>query len=825
MSDIQFSASLNKEELEKGFRESNKSAGEWAKGIERAGEQADQGLSKMTKSFKESIDEQKKFIQSIEFEIKRLQKAYDAAAPGVGKGGIGGLGEQLRHAKRSLAEEQGKLIELQKEQTQANQKEDASTQSLTSSISKWALSLGGAVMILNTLKKALLETTVGLNIFNQIGAVTKQILNDIVTGVGFSMVNIQNAIQVQRQLNAMRLEDKVSSYEAAKYMNQYYKLYSQSIDQTKNYAERLRITNEAIDAHNKAIDAQIETTKKHLIAVGNLMRSQPDVEKLKMQYIDLMTTLVNLDTQRDSQIRRLISQRSGYEKEEAQKMIDDRKKLFDAWGAEIERQNKIWEERNDIAKKITEQEKLLVDAVVEGTDKEVRAIGRRIAELKKELEIREDLKKSIIDAMAFEGFVPSQITGGLTTPSVLPQFKQEKKSKTVEQVIQEMNTLSKASDRFMDQAKIAKDKANKDEEEALEKQLKLRWQITDGIYRLADGLREVLGLDQKQLEVLNITLNTIASGDFVGGTIAFISTFITTIAEIFTRAESSAEIFERRMAQLNHRLEENQRLIDKAARGGGTEDAYIKRIMLLREQLAEAQEAMRKFIAGAPGHPTPSAAMMEMLKESFGITEILNAIEDISEAWGDFMRGGMTENTIADTIAQGFQEGKTSVDDFADYMNQVLMDAVVNIFKENILQSPLMKAYIDAATLSLSDNILTEEEKNNLIRLGKEFSDTMKPTWEGLTSALDMGGDIGRPGLTGQIQRSITEETGSLLAGLWRKSSDDTRQIRDYSKMGVDNLMRIEANTAQTVTELRFAVVELKSIVNNTKPVYVNDLG
>jgi|GEM_PF-2635925 len=79
-------------------------------------------------------------------------------------------------------------------------------------------------------------------------------------------------------------------------------------------------------------------------------------------------------------------------------------------------------------------------------------------------------------------------------------------------------------------------------------------------------------------------------------------------------------------------------------------------------------------------------------------------------------------------------------------------------------------------------------------------------------------------GLTRSAQ-SLTEETGGELAGIWRKTSDDTRQIRDYTKEGINHLVRIEANTYNTVVELQNAVNELKGsntrleqIVTNTKP-------
>ena len=87
------------------------------------------------------------------------------------------------------------------------------------------------------------------------------------------------------------------------------------------------------------------------------------------------------------------------------------------------------------------------------------------------------------------------------------------------------------------------------------------------------------------------------------------------------------------------------------------------------------------------------------------------------------------------------------------------------------------------------------------------------------------GGDQqARQGLSGQIRREITEETGTELAGLIRRQSDDLRVVRDYTKSGVTHLTKIEKNTQDTVLELQNAVVELKDINKNTKQAYTGAL-
>lgn len=62
-------------------------------------------------------------------------------------------------------------------------------------------------------------------------------------------------------------------------------------------------------------------------------------------------------------------------------------------------------------------------------------------------------------------------------------------------------------------------------------------------------------------------------------------------------------------------------------------------------------------------------------------------------------------------------------------------------------------------------------------------------------------------GLSGQIQRNISEETGTELAGLFRRFADEQRVVKDYSILGVNHLIGIEANTFNTVLRFDSAIV------------------
>ncbi len=111
--------------------------------------------------------------------------------------------------------------------------------------------------------------------------------------------------------------------------------------------------------------------------------------------------------------------------------------------------------------------------------------------------------------------------------------------------------------------------------------------------------------------------------------------------------------------------------------------------------------------------------------------------------------------------------------------------------------------------------------------------------------AASFGFDVFQPdnaaqqGLAGGISRVMTEETSGEIMGLMRGQYDITRNLfviteayyeRERENYGsILSLIaintKIETNTANTVIELQKSVLELKSIAENTKNSYLNDLG
>ena len=81
---------------------------------------------------------------------------------------------------------------------------------------------------------------------------------------------------------------------------------------------------------------------------------------------------------------------------------------------------------------------------------------------------------------------------------------------------------------------------------------------------------------------------------------------------------------------------------------------------------------------------------------------------------------------------------------------------------------------------------------------------------------------------TNQITRALTEDTGSALMGLWRRSVDEQIKASNILSQSNGYLFAIAANTLRTADnteKLESAVIQLELISDNTKKSYLNDMG
>lgn len=368
------------------------------------------------------------------------------------------------------------------------------------------------------------------------------------------------------------------------------------------------------------------------------------------------------------------------------------------------------------------------------------------------------------------------------------------------------------------------------------------------INQVAGGLRDAGALFAKfgeedvaellgQLAGVAEGVGQIMTGDVVGGSLAILNSAIT------VEIDSDTAKFEKEIDRLSIVL---NRLSRDVADAYGL-DKIDTRLDALKEEsaLMEANknalqaelEARKKvkFLGITVGNKgRGSGTDAEKVKEfEDAIDELEHKLRNLKLEIYETLTA-TTSDSITDAIIQGFKDGKTSIEDFAGTFEDLMKDAIIESFKLRYLENVTQDFFEQFGALAQSDNILTPEE---IEELRHTFSNLIANSESELSALNDilLGAGIdgglfgvdkeGKDGLSGAIRREITEETGTELAGLMRRIAEDVNSGLIAGRESLENLILIQQNTFNTVTELQNAVVELKLIADNTKESLLHDLA
>ena len=381
--------------------------------------QAQKAQEDFHKTVKTNTQREKGLIEDIEESLAGLREARRKA---FNVEDIEKYNRKIKEAERDL-----------QEYNQAGLKAQKTTESFSSSISKWVLSLGGAAMILGKLKEAFLQTVQGMNLFNNVAAVTKQALNDIVSGTGLSIANMRTALLAQQQLNNLRLKDYKVNLQISKYNREFQEQYAKSVDQTLSDTEKLAAIDGALASHAKMVKIQLENIKEEIDIYKGLVEANPTNEKYIQQLFALLGQYEETKAQAAAETKRLFSRQTGIKKETEQKELEERKKMIDAWHKEIEEDNKkaleIQQKFQDLSLKLLDDyDKSVIDSL-EGAEKlkaqreydlkQIAAFKKQLEALGKLSDIQEEqfqvlvgnINKAFADAMVkYTKLTPDQKT-------------------------------------------------------------------------------------------------------------------------------------------------------------------------------------------------------------------------------------------------------------------------------------------------------------------------------------------------------------------------------------------------------------------------------
>lgn len=236
----------------------------------------------------------------------------------------------------------------------------------------------------------------------------------------------------------------------------------------------------------------------------------------------------------------------------------------------------------------------------------------------------------------------------------------------------------------------------------------------------------------------------------------------------------------------------------------------------------EFNEELANTLLGLDGLPKETKNALNALIEYH--TEIEEATEAMDSAIGSI--AGSISNNLYSALTDAWDAGTDSFQAFKESVSEGLKDIVSQmvfnaVFADSFskLQSDLKQSFGIGGDKDVTDDVAT------LLASAPE----LLAAWEeAMTSAENAAKSAGfdwstsmgtSTGLTGQIEKNLTEDTGTELVGLYRRNADDTRIIRDYTKIGISYLLNIDRNTANTVARLDSAIIELQAINKNTKGV------
>lgn len=443
-----------------------------------------------------------------------------------------------------------------------------------------------------------------------------------------------------------------------------------------------------------------------------------------------------------------------------------------------------------LEQKISEQERLMLEAAEAGNRAEVKVIQERIAQLKEELRLRNMLVNAIyaqsrandvITNVQSGAFQPAAPSGSVGAPSTggkaagsrywqTPVFDLETAKKTLSVMDAQAVTA-----RNQEAIKKKLKKVDDEVKEITEEELEVRLQIADAIAQTVSAMQSAGLMSEQTANMMRDVakgFEQMLTGNFIGFAASAISQMIIAFSGLLDNSETKAEQLNRQIEEMNELLEYQERLIERSSRLGGERDARQETVDILTKQYEDLAAQLehyqaelarfegRKVIWAWEGNPGEAKDMIEELTPAVEAAQ--QALEDAKQSLNDLLTGGVTQNTIADSIAEGFRSGKASVRDFADYMNNILLDAVTRVFSTRILGEQINSITELIASSIESDGTLTDDEIARIKADYQAIVERYRGVWDGLTESLNTGDNDAT--LKGAI-KGITEETAGVLAG------------------------------------------------------------
>ena len=347
-----------------------------------------------------------------------------------------------------------------------------------------------------------------------------------------------------------------------------------------------------------------------------------------------------------------------------------------------------------------------------------------------------------------------------------------------------------------------------------------------------------LDLTKEQEELLNgiaSTLTQLAQGNLMGAAASFLSTIVKGIAS--TKDLTPEEVNERQLESINKSVSRTNELLDYQLNilagldGSDWFSSAVKNLAELNQELSAAKRKLEQITVYSTDRGKQKIDTSKWTQEQWmkalnqtdkgefsfdGLEEgaqqyldlwieIENKIKTIENEQKSRMLG-FNETDIASGIADGILNGlkvaENGLGGFAESFGN-LMEAYGKKSLETFLNEKYLKdLYAKAFEMADDEDGLSDIDLQELERLYTEAAKGGQEYYDRISKLFSFGETPGQNALTG-IERSLTEDTGSLLAGLFTALRIDVKEI----------LKNMAAADNDTVQKLSY----LKEIAENTR--------
>ncbi|MDM8174794.1 hypothetical protein QT327_10575 [Olivibacter sp. 47] len=363
--------------------------------------------------------------------------------------------------------------------------------------------------------------------------------------------------------------------------------------------------------------------------------------------------------------------------------------------------------------------------------------------------------------------------------------------------------------------------------------------VGDGLERIgvgSEGLIETIG------KLANITggLSEFSKGlaDFATtknptGIITGAIKTITSVIDLFNtkdkRLQKQIEGYQKALRSLEQQYNQLQRSIENSVGSSYYDDsaAAVKNL----------QEQVKNLTAARDAESKKKKADKDAIDAyNDQIIAANNAIQDLQKTVSEQLlqtNFKQLSDNLANALLTAFEAGENGIEALNDTFDQFIKNALANSLKLKLIE-PLMKKMTDDLTKYMlgNDNSLVGYDftswRKQLEDAGKDFNEALDEAYKGL--GLSKNSQESDKGITGQINRSITEDTAnkwmgaqlniySITKNLYSEAQLQSKIQQNCLNMATKSLntaLNIEKNTAATVDRLDTAVGYLIAIAKNT---------